>query len=599
MQKLLYDENVNKIGDKIKCNNKRFWTFVKQKKSTGSLPKQLKHNGIVYKTIKTIATAFNTYFESVFTLPIDDHNISFTDCPWRFVNNFSMPHISPESILRDIQGLSPNTATGADGISAIFLIKCADVICVPLADLFNMSLQSGEYPSILKLNNVIPIFKKGSKAYVENYRGISIEPIIAKLFESVVHRALRAHVGLLISPQQHGFMPGRSTASNLACYTEFISDAFDNKCQVHSIYTDYEKAFDVVPHTFLLLKMQRRFGIDGIYLKWFESYLKKRFQRVVMGGLETEWVQVTSGVPQGSILGPDLFIMFIDDLPNVLKHSECLLFADDAKIYKLIKCIADCILLQHDLNSMVAWCNTWNIRLNLKKCYYMDFTMLRARSINFSYSIKTTALEQIYQFKDLGVIFTPNLNFNLHICEVVGKSYRMLGFMRRILKPFNDISVYLSLYHTLIRSRLEYCSFIWNPSSQSMIDKIEGIQKKFLKMLSFKLRIRNENLPYNSVCEQFNFQSLKQRRNMLDLRNFNKLLNGKIDCNQLLSCVNFKVPITLRDTRNKPLFSCKCRLLVRKNSPIMRASYLANETKLDVLHCCPQSFKALAKAYFS
>ena len=233
--------------------------------------------------------------------------------------------------------------------------------------------------------------------------------------------------------------------------------------------------------------------------------------------------------------------MFINDLPDVLKNSECLLFADDAKLFKVIKRFIDCILLQQDVNKMLAWCRMWKLQLNLDKCYYIDFTMLRSRNISYTYTIGSYIIKPVTQIKDLGVIFTSNLNFNLHICDVVAKSYRMLGFMRRILKPFDDIYVYTSLYHSLIRSRLEYCSFIWNPQSQCMIDKIERVQKKFLKMLSFKANIFNEALPYDSLCDYFNFQTLDQRRKMLDLCNLNKLLNNKMYSSYLLRCVNFKV----------------------------------------------------------
>ena len=306
----------------------------------------------------------------------------------------------------EILNLDRNTSTGYDGVSAIFLIECADELCYPLSAIYNLSVESGEYPSVLKFNNIIPIYKNnGEKSSIESYRPISIQPVISKLFERIVNSALRNHVKNMICDQQHGFCRNKSTTSNLLCYTDFISTAFDDGFQVHSIYTDFSKAFDTVSHSHLLLKMENYFGISNTDLKWFRSYLQDRFQRVVLHGFQSDWSPVFSGVPQGSILGPMLFIMYVNDMPSCLRSSNCLLFADDIKIFKRISCEKDCLDLQKDLSYFCDWCTKWNLKLNIDKCFSIDFSLKRVFSCNYAYTVFSSTLQQVHQVKDLGVFF--------------------------------------------------------------------------------------------------------------------------------------------------------------------------------------------------
>ena len=447
----------------------------------------------------------------------------------------------------------------------------------------------------MKLNNVIPIFKKGEKIDVLNYRGISLQPIIGKVFEYFVNRALRSHLKLLICEEQHGFMACRSTTTNLSIYTEIINKCFDDKIQLNTIYTDFSRAFDVVPHNLLLLKMERQFGISNNLLRWFESYLSDRFQRVVLKGHDTDWMKVTSGVPQGSILGPTLFLMYINDLPDTLRHVKCLLFADDAKIFSRIQCINDCSLLQLDLDNMSRWCADWRITLNVDKCFFINFSLLKSRNIDFIYSFGNDVIEKVSTIKDLGVTFAYNLNFSLHISNITKKSFQMFGFMKRILKPINDPEVFLSLYHTLIRSRLEYCASVWSPKCQTKKDKIERVQRKFIKFLSFQCKLSTD-LSYNDRLRHFNMMTLESRRNMLDLRFLNKILNNKVDCPDLLSSIDFRVPT--RRTRRRDLFVSNHRLRLTENSPVTRATNLANDVDLDVFS--PVSvFRRASLTYFN
>jgi len=288
--------------------------------------------------------------------------------------------------------------------------------------------------------------------------------------------------------------------------------------------------------------------------------------------------------------------MYINDLPDVLLHSSCLLFADDAKIFKNVESANDCHLLQQDIMGLTQWCRTWRITLNVDKCFFVDFTFLKLRNINWIYTINDEIVQKVTSIKDLGVTFTYNLNFTPHINNIVKKSFQMFGFMKRVLKPINDYTAFISMYHTLIRSRLEYCSFVWSPLGQTNIDKIERVQRKFLKFISFKCNFNNSNLSYFETCQHFNFSTLQSRRDMLDLRMFNKILSNKVDCPDLVNRIEYRVPS--RRTRRRDLFVSNHRLRVSKNSPVSRIATLANGINLDVFSP-PVEFRRMCNLHFT
>ena len=431
------------------------------------------------------------------------------------------------------------------------------------------------------------------------YRGISLQTIIAKVFEGFVNRALREHATPLIHDNQHGFLKNKSCVSNLACYTDFISKTFDMKSQTHSIYTDFQRAFDVVPHELLLLKISRKFGIEGNALNWFNSYLNARQQRVVINGSHSNWYTATSGVPQGSIIGPTLFIMYINDIVDCVHYSEILLFADDCKIYKDISSVIDCDLLQQDLNRIYLWCQEWHMKLHQDKCFYMNFSLKRSNDISSNYFIGENALKRIFEMKDLGVYFTPNLNFNLHISKITSKSLQMFGFMKRVTRDFTDVKTLHVLYNSLVRSRLEYCSQIWNPSSAAAICKLERVQRKYINHVSYKSNVYYNRQSYESLCEHFNLKTLQSRRNISDLCFLNKIFHNNVNSPYLTGEVFLRVP--QRILRNKPTFHVNCRILKRKDSFMPRVLTLANNFDLYdyIVMSRPTEFKSTVSNYFT
>ena len=596
-QKVRYTQYKKDVSSQIKSNPKRFWSYVKSLRSSNSIPNVMYYRKATLNNHKEIASGFNSFFKSVFKQDATD--IPF--CGYRHVPMFHIEKITVDEMKNKLLSLNPHTSSGYDNLPATIFIKCADQLAYPLCKIFNMSIERGEYPDILKKNNIIPIFKQeGAKSDITCYRGISILPILGKVYETLVNDRLKVHLKHLINEKQHGFQAGKSTFTNLASYIDFVSKCLDNKLEVHSIYTDFQKAFDVVPNNLLLYKMQQRFGITNNVLKWFESYLKNRQQRVVLNGIAAEWVKVTSGVPQGSILGPLLFLMYVDDLPDECENSESLLFADDAKFFRIIGCLADCLLLQSDLNKIFAWCTRWKINLNVKKCFTMHFTNKRSNKIVYTYFFDVRILKNINVVKDLGVYLTPNLNFRFHIEKTVSSANRMLAFVRRVTKDLQDLPVHISLYRSLVLSKLEYCLSVWSPSQAYLIDKLERVQKRAVKWLAFKSRTPYRNVSYSTLCNQFNLTILSSRRNQLDLRNFNKLLNGRINCSYLLQEVSLYTP--QRRTRRTPVFHSPARINLRKNTFLPRAHYMANlfTNQINIFETNVNSFKkSVSNLYFT
>ena len=298
----------------------------------------------------------------------------------------------------------------------------------------------------------------------------------------------------------------------------------------------------------------------GTLLGWFSSYLTNRRQQVKIGRFLSKEIKVVSGVPQGSHLAPILFLIFINDLIHWLRYSRGHLFADDLKICRIIKSLEDCMKLQEDLNAVSKWCQLNGMQLNVSKCFVVRFHRVK-QTIQFDYSLNDTSLESKSEVKDLGVYFDSNLNFNFHVNFIVNKALKLLGFIKRILQDFSNINCFKTLFCSYIRSVLEYACQVWSPFYDQYIQQIERVQKKFVRFVAFKMGIASEDVVYEDVLKSINLIPLKDRRSYIDMRTFYKILNGLIDCPELLSLIGINVP--QRALREHNLF----------NVPLHRTNY--------------------------
>lgn len=375
----------------------------------------------------------------------------------------------------------------------------------------------------LRFTKIHIIHKKGLDSLIENHRPIAILDAIEKVFEGSVHEVVSKFVKPLISTKQHAFQKGRSTVSNLLEHQLRLSNALENRSQVDVIYADMSKAFDLVDHSILLRKL-RSFGIAGKLLQWFESYLTNRQMYVRFNGSTSLIFVPCSGVPQGSILGPLLFIIYINDLPTHIA-SSCSIFTDDVKISREITDIDDAKRLEADFKQLGQWCDSNGLVLNDGKCAIMTFTN-KMYDVRYNYTCATNNdyLHRDTEFKDLGVTFDKKFRFAIHIDTIVKKALRSLGFVIRTCRKFQNISTIIYLYNTLVRIQLEYASCIWSPYYKEAIMIVERVQRRFTRYVFKKFRI--PYLDYDGRLRVLGIDSLKFRRIINDGVLLCKVMNG-------------------------------------------------------------------------
>lgn len=578
METSCYNCYLNQTEKSIKINPKHFWTYIKNRYNSNAIPSTLKYNDELLLTGDSICEAFSSYFLSTFLDPasINNPNQVFVS-PSETTSTLSdicHVEVNIDAVTNLLRKLDSSKGAGPDNISSKFLIKCAPSIALPISILFSKSLSQGVVPSLWKSAFITPIHKKGSKTDVTNYRPISKLCIIAKLFERIIYNQLYAALANSFSSFQHGFLRGRSTTSNLILFNDFITDAMDDGKQVDVVYTDYSKAFDRIDHDTLLKKLNC-IGIRGDLLRWFSSYIKNRSQAIVLNNYMSSWVSVPSGVPQGSLLGPLLFVIYVNDIDLCLRSSKLLCFADDMKIFTKISSTDDELALQDDLCRLEDYCRANKLDLNPSKCSVMTYTRKRA-VLATRYILSGQILPRCDTIRDLGVHQDSKLVFDAHIDAIVKKASRLLGFIIRLSKSFTDAKTLKILYCTFVRSQLEYASQIWNPRYHKYIDRIENIQRRFIKYLCFHQKIPYHSIDYLRLCKKYHLLPLEDRRNIADYLFLLKIFNNSIDSPELLSKFYFNVPSKIFRF-NPPLRVPLASTNYRQNSFIVRAGKQFNE----------------------
>ena len=483
--------------------------------------------------------------------------------------------ISQDDILQALKNLKPNSCAGLDGIPAFFIKDCSSVLIEPLYILFNKCIRTGKFPTIWKETRVCPILKGGDPSAIKNYRPISVLSNFGKLFESILYSYIYPLLKNAFNVNQHGFMAGRSTLTNLFSITQYLSQELDQNKQVDVAYTDMSKAFDSITHNRLFLKL-RSFGFSESTLALFQSYLLDRKLRVVFNGYKSQYYTQFSGVPQGSNLGPLLFLIYIDDIAHIIKHSRFELYADDLKIYKTINTYDDSLLLQEDIHNIVAWCTLNGLTLNILKCLIVSFTRKHTQII-FNYVINEIIIARSKTVKDLGVIFDDTLSFREHITNVVQTTFKLLGFIIRNAKPFNNVSLLKSIYCSLVRSKLEYCSLIYFPFYNYQSLALESVQRRFLKFMFYQQHREYPilHIEETKLLEEFKLESLKQRRISHAIAFLHKVVHGVISSEHILSYVKFHVP-RINSRYALDFILPKSRTNLMKKSPLYTICHYAN-----------------------
>ena len=512
----LQQEFEKKLAQEVKGNPKAFWKYAQSRLKTKTRIDDLeREDGSRATTGVEKAEEFNTFFSSVFTqedveeIPTLDYE--FPGSPLEDIQ------ISPDLIMKKLKKLNCCKSPGPDGWHPRVLVELAQQLCKPLSILFRKSLDCSSLADIWKIGHVIPIHKKGSRRKAGNYRPVSLTSIVVKVLESLVRDAILDHMMEhgLFSDDQHGFVPGRSCMTQLLIVMEEWTNMLDQGLPVDAIYLDFRKAFDTVPHQRLIKKLQA-YGIHGKLLRWINQFLVGRKQRVVVEGEKSEWKEVISGIPQGSVLGPLLFVLFINDMPSCVSNA-CKLFADDSKIYTQVRNPGNIQALQEDLAKLEDWSSKWQMGHNIDKCKSLH---LGSNNRHHSYTMDGNPLSQTTVEKDLGVYIDEELKFHAHTARVVAKAFQITAVVKKSFVHLDVITLPL-LYKSLIRPHLEYGNVIWGPHHKLDQKAVERVQRRVTKLIPAL-----KDLPYEDRLRSLKIPTLYYRRRRGDMIQVYKILKG-------------------------------------------------------------------------
>ena len=419
----------------------------------------------------------------------------------------------------------PNTVnTSPDGIPSIFLKKTADTISAPLCHIFCRSLVTGSVPEMWKKAIIRPIHKKGSKLKPSNYRPISLTCVTSKVLERLIAKRMRIHFALnsLFSQYQYGFLNRRSTTAVLLRTIQNWMCHIDNGGYVDCLYFDFRKAFDSVSHQKLFTKI-KWYGIQGSLYNWLCDFLTNRSQAVKVDSYTCNYEPVSSGVPQGSVLGPLLFLIYINDLPLALpNNSKCFLFADDIKVF------TNTNNLQTIVDSIDGWSKTWSLPLAADKTNLIRFGNKNPQN---QVQINGISIQSVNSIRDLGVTVDERLNFHEHISNIVKKANSRSNLIIRAFSSRN-LSLLTKLFTVYVRPVLEYASSVWSPCcpyrDSEYLNLIEGVQRRF----TFRILKRHTGCRPPNYLERLNrlsLQTLELRRFYIDLEMIYSIVNNQID----------------------------------------------------------------------
>lgn len=585
-----YKSYISRIESSIKHDPAKLWSYVRETKGSGGFPSEMSYDNEKLDSFQDISDAFACYFSQSFCSQSSVSDKSTSSHKGQG-SNIDILEISEDSVKKALSRAKNKFTAGPDLIPAFLLRDCASVFTSPLTKLFNLCLKTCSFPHIWKYTKVCPVYKKGEKSNIKNYRPISIFSNFAKTFEMIIYDTIYTDIKQYISCFQHGFVRDRSTVTNLMSITQSIAENIDNGAQVDVLYMDLSKAFDRIDHNLLLSKLEN-VGFSKHLLIFLKSYLSGRYQFVQVNGVRSANFLSTSGVPQGSILGPLLFVVFINDVVDTL-GVDCLLYADDLKIFLPVTSLQDCHRLQEELDRVYDWCTENKLAINISKCQVMSYTT-KQHFINFDYSLDNTVLSRPTTLHDLGVIFDAKLSFVPHIEHVVNEACRLYGYIVRSCRDFSNIDTLRLLYCTYIRSKLEYSSAVWYPGYLTHRELLESVQRRFLKFLSFKADgvYPPVGFPNNKLLQRFALSSLNDRHDCSLQVFLYKLINNEIDSPTLLAKLNFLVPRS--GSRHSNTFYLPTpHTNVLKFSPVytMCETYNMINSKYDLFSCTAKEIK--------
>lgn len=472
----------------------------------------------------------NSAFCSVFT---NEPNNELPDFP-----HFAFPpmpkiEFNSEGIVKVINQLKNSSSCGIDGINAKILKNTKHVCSSILSIIFQQSPDTGEVPLDWRVGKVIPVFKKGDRSFAGYYRPISLTSVCSKIMEHVIF----SHVATFLSsvnffhPNQHGFRKDHSCETQLTLFLHDIHLHMDRNIPIDTLFLDFEKAFDKVPHSRLLQKTSR-LNLHRHVFNWIKAFLTNRKQFVHVNDHSSDLSHVLSSVPQGIVLGPLLFLIYINDIPLSVE-SNIRLFADDCVLYRPINNPTDVSSLQHDLSRIQQWCTTWLMSLNAKKTLLISFHRRRNHT-PATYTINNCHIAATDSIKYLRVHLSSNLSWGDHINHIIHSDNRALGYIRRNISMAPP-SVKLLAYNTIVRPKLEYAAAVFDPHQTNHIEILESVQNRATRF------IVSDYSRYSSVSalkSQLNLSTLALRRRIARLCLFHRFFYSTPRDNHLIQPVH-------------------------------------------------------------
>lgn len=509
---------------RMKENPKLFHSYIRHKKigrtSVGPL---YTITGELSDSPQAMAESFSKAFSLVYT----SHNLPnpapFQSAPGALTDI----NVEVQQVIALLQDIDPFTAVGPDGIHPRVLKSCAPVLAYPLTVIFQRSLNEGKLPILWKKSIIIPIHKKGTKCDPLNYRPLSMTSIPCKKLETLIVSELQKYLELhsIISPHQFGFRAGHTTTDQLTMVYDDVSKRVDLGSVVDMIFFDFSKAFDVVSHDILLQKLFH-LGIRGQVLSWLSDFLIGRSMCVEVSGVQSAPRPVLSGVPQGSVLGPVLFLIYINNIADSLS-SQYKIFADDLKMYCTIPHSSPetyyhaTSMCQSDIHKLHVVGSSWGLSMNSSKCAVMRFNRRGTTLPPPQYTLDQTQLSVVTSHKDLGVVVDSNLKFHSHVSVTAHKAG---GLAHNLLRSTvcRTPEFMVSLFTTHVRPIIDYCSSVWNTGYHHDIRILEAVQRRWTKQI-YGLA----ELDYGQRLKTLSLYSIQGRLLRTDLILYWKILTGR------------------------------------------------------------------------
>ena len=476
---------------KHQSNVKKSWQVIKtiiNKRKYKPINTKFKCNETITEDGQVISNKFNNFFVNVGATLAKNIPIT-TKSPVECIitNNtehFVFDPVSENEVLRIIGNFKDSSAVW-DELKPLVMKNIKESIKTPLTHICNKSFSSGLFPSELKIANVIPIFKSGDEMVFSNYRPVSVLPVFSKLLERLMYNRLICFINenKLLYDYQFDFQKGKSTYMAMVMLVEKISEALDRGECVIGVFLDFSKAFDTVDHKIVLQKLEI-YGVNGASLKWFESYLSERTQYVTYNSVKSARERVNCGVPPGSILGPLLFLLYINDLSSVSEYCYSVLFADDTNVFISGENVnVLCSRLNDELEGIREWLCCNKLSLNVSKTHYMSFTPRNKIVPDIDVKIHGVSVERVYATKFLGVIIDSKLTWKPHIEYICKKLSKCVGTIAKVRRKLHRLSL-ITLYYSFAYPYFIYCNHVWGNNYASTLEKIKIIQKRPIRTIS-------------------------------------------------------------------------------------------------------------------